>query len=181
VSFGDANATIWGNIGSIFGNFITSAIGGIESLVIKELWAARMTVMAKQGEATGSHIANIFKSVPFPLDLILAAGAFAVVNALFSKLLKFEKGAYFPKATMLPPHLVGETPEFYLPEAKLEKTLERVIVKEGGRGGGSHIEMAITINTQTLNDRTIAQAGGRIFKEIEAQARLHGRRMAWQT
>ena len=182
VSFGDANASVWTNIGSIFGNFVQSAISGMESLWIRQLLISKNIIKAKQGEATASHIGNIFKALPFPIDLIVAAGAFSVVNALFSKILKFKEGGYFPSAIMLPPHVVGEGgPEYYLPEAKLERTLERVIVKERTAGGEGIVfgsgAISVVINAQTLDERVVQRAGGLLWREIEAQARIRGRRL----
>lgn len=42
------------------------------------------TIRNKVQEASASHIANIFKSVPFPLDVILAAGAQATIAGIFN-------------------------------------------------------------------------------------------------
>lgn len=42
------------------------------------------TIRSKVQEASASHIANIFKSVPFPLDVILAAGAQATIAGIFN-------------------------------------------------------------------------------------------------
>ena len=41
-------------------------------------------IQNKTMEAAASHIANIFKSVPFPLDVILAAGAQATIAGIFN-------------------------------------------------------------------------------------------------
>jgi hypothetical protein len=176
VSFGDANATIWGNIGAIFGNFIQSAIGGIEAMVIKEIWAARMTTKAKQNEATGSHIANIFKSVPFPFDLILAAGAFAVVNALFSKLLKFEHGGVFTKPTLAE---IGHGTEYVLPEKKLIQIVQMAQVAApggaSGFGGRSLSIAAIHIHVaQTTTAADIRRLGPAVYGAVKDEFRLRG-------
>ncbi len=56
-------------------------------------------------EASASHIANIFKSVPFPLDVILAAGAQATISGIFSTVTdSFATGGSFVtnKKTTLP-------------------------------------------------------------------------------
>lgn len=59
----------------------------------------------KTMEASASHIANIFKSVPFPLDVILAAGAQATIAGIFSTVTdSFATGGSFitNKRTTLP-------------------------------------------------------------------------------
>lgn len=59
----------------------------------------------KTMEASASHIANIFKSVPFPLDVILAAGAQATIAGIFSTVTdSFATGGSFVtnKRTTLP-------------------------------------------------------------------------------
>ncbi len=188
ISFGTATGSVFENMGAIFGNFIRSAISGLESLWIRQLLVSKGIVKAKQGEATASHIANIFKSVPFPFDLILAAGAFSVVNALFSKLLKFEKGGFFSKPTIAE---VGHGNEYVLPERKLTTLIQTAMMTRpaaalvpagaaaGLAGGSWNVTFgpgSIVINAPSLDDRTISQAGGRIFREVENQARLRGRR-----
>lgn len=55
--------------------------------------AMKTVVRAQIMEAVSGFIASIFKSVPFPLNLILAAGASAAVGGLIDKQLdKFENG-----------------------------------------------------------------------------------------
>jgi hypothetical protein len=178
VSFGDGTGSIFKGIGEVYANFIKSAIAGIEMLALKEIWAATMTVKSKKTEALASHIANIFKSVPFPLDLVLAAGAFAVVNSLFSKILKFEKGGFAERPIIAE---IGHGPEYVLPEPRLEQLIERTIIRErtlapagGGHGGALTINMGVHIKTNGLSDSEIHSAGNRIFREMEAQARLRG-------
>jgi hypothetical protein len=63
------------------------------------------TIKNKTMEASASHIANIFKSVPFPLDVILAAGAQATISGIFSTVTdSFATGGSFVtnKKTTLP-------------------------------------------------------------------------------
>jgi hypothetical protein len=176
VSFGDANATIWGNIGSIFENFAKSFISAAESVVLKEIWMATMASKADRAEAQSAVAKWWLKILPPPFSFIAAAASFAVVNALFSKLLKFEHGGIFKEPTLA---MVGHGTEYVLPERRLERLIETTVIKErmlagGGAGGGMHAEIYLTINAQTLDDRIIAQAGNKIFREVEAQARLHG-------
>ena len=55
--------------------------------------AMKSVVRAQIMEAVSGFIASIFKSVPFPLNLVLAAGASAVVGRLIDEQInKFEKG-----------------------------------------------------------------------------------------
>lgn len=61
----------------------------------------------KVQESSASHIANIFKSVPFPLDIILAAGAQAAIAGIFNRVVSkdsFATGGSFVtnKRTTLP-------------------------------------------------------------------------------
>lgn len=66
------------------------------------------TIKNKTMEASASHIANIFKSVPFPLDVILAAGAQATIAGIFNSVVSggdnFATGGSFitNKKTTLP-------------------------------------------------------------------------------
>ena len=66
------------------------------------------TIKNKTMEASASHIANIFKSVPFPLDVILAAGAQATIAGIFNTVVSggdnFATGGSFitNKKTTLP-------------------------------------------------------------------------------
>ena len=65
-------------------------------------------IQNKTMEAAASHIANIFKSVPFPLDVILAAGAQATIAGIFNSVVSggdnFATGGSFitNKKTTLP-------------------------------------------------------------------------------
>jgi hypothetical protein len=167
VTFGDANATVWGNIGNVFGSFIKSALSGMESMYLRQLLISKGIIKAKQGEATASHMANIFKSVPFPLDLILAAGAFAVVNSLFSKILKFKDGGFFTEEKLA---LVGHGPEYVLPEARLERLIERTVIKErtGGRGGGN-VYVNLNVHTQRLDDAAIYELAPKISRALRRE------------
>jgi hypothetical protein len=187
VSFGDANATIMENVGKVFGNFIKSAIAGIEAMILKEIVAAQIAKKTDQAQAQSAAIKWIMKTFPFPFSLAIAAGSFALVNALFAKILKFEKGGYFPNATMLPAGaIVGEAgPEFILPERKLEAAIDRAL---GGRRGRSdtlagpvtyafNIQGPVLATTAALTDDMISSAANRLFREMENQARLRGRRL----
>ncbi|MEN6560860.1 MAG: hypothetical protein ABFD52_08815 [Acidobacteriota bacterium] len=116
VSFGDANATVVDNVGKVFSNFVKSAISGIEAMVLKYIWESKVVKTAKQGEAQSGALASIFGSMPWFVALPVAAGSFAIINALFSKILKFEQGGVFTKPTIAE---IGHGTEYVLPEKKL--------------------------------------------------------------
>ena len=184
VSFGDANASIWSNVSAVFGNFIKSAISGMEAMYLKQLLISKGIIKAKQGEATASHIGNIFRAVPFPFDLILAAGAFAVVNALFSKLLKFEKGGVFKKPTIAE---IGHGTEYVLPEAKLVNLIRAAVsgrpvgsapaptMAMAGVGGTTVNLYGPLLSVRELSDSNIRAAGDKLYAEVNRQARRLGR------
>ena len=58
--------------------------------------AMKAVVRAESMEAAAGYIASIFKSVPFPLNLVAAAGAGAIVAGIIDKgLSSFAKGGDF--------------------------------------------------------------------------------------
>jgi hypothetical protein len=187
VSFGDANATVWGNVGNIFGNFLKSYLSGLESMVLKQIWAAKMGTAADKAKAQSGAISSIFSHIHWPISLIVAAGSFALVNSLFSKILKFERGGYFDTATMLPAHMVGEAgPEYYLPETKLVAAVQKGVrgrASDGTLAGAPGVSYAITVNgpifqtTAALTDGMIREKSRVFFDEMENQARIRGRRL----
>jgi len=87
-------------------------------------------------------------------------------------------GALFKKRTLLPAQY--EVAEAGSAEIVSPVPMMRRIVREemGGRGAGNcYITLArgaVTINAQTLGDAQIQSAGNKIFREMEAQARLRG-------
>jgi hypothetical protein len=179
VSFGDANATVWANIGNVFGGFVQQAIAGLETVWIRQLLVSKSIIKAKQGEATASHIGNIFKALPFPIDLIVAAGAFSVINALFSKILKFERGGVFSRPTIAE---IGHGTEYVLPERKLERLIETTVIRERtmATAGGPNIVFgpgAVTINAQRLDDAAIDGAARKLLGAVRGQLRIHGRKI----
>ncbi|MBE3131379.1 MAG: hypothetical protein IMZ54_11790 [Acidobacteria bacterium] len=175
VAFGDGTGSVFKNVGEIFGNFIKSAISGLEMMVMKEMWSAVMVLKAEKIKSLARHISNIFAKVPFPLDLILVAGAFAVVNALFSKVLKFKEGGVFTKPTIAE---VGHGTEYVLPERKLINIVRDAMrmpaygMAPAMAGGGGSVVVnfnAPLISTVQLSDANIAMAGAKIKAEVLKQ------------
>ena len=176
VAFGDGTGSVFKGVGEIFGNFVKTAISGIEMMALKEMWGAAMTLKAEKMKALARHIANIFAKVPFPFDLILAAGAFAVINSLFSKILKFKEGGVFTKPTIAE---VGHGTEYVLPERKLIN-LVRDAMRMPAWGGAPAMAMAgggATVNiygplvqtSAALSDAEIRRLGSKLKREVEYQ------------
>lgn len=123
VSWGESTKSILGNVTGIFGEFMKSMISGLELLAMKEMWEAEKTVAAEKIKAAARAVSKVFESIPFPLNLAVAAAAFAAVNALFTKLFKWEKGfeGWVTEPTLA---LVGERGPEYVsvtPEAKMAR------------------------------------------------------------
>jgi hypothetical protein len=179
VSFGDANATIWGNIGAIFGNFAKSFISGAESIVLKEIWMATMASRADRVEAQSAVAKWWLKILPPPFSFIAAAASFAVVNALFSKLLKFEHGGVFTKPTIAE---IGHGTEYVLPEKKLIQIVQMAQVAApggaSGFGGKSLSVAAIHIHVaQTTTAADIRRLGPAVYGAVKDEFRLRGYNM----
>lgn len=169
-SFGDSNASIWANVGAVFGNFVEKFIGGAESIVLKEIWMATMASKADRVEAQSAVAKWWLKILPPPFSFIAAAASAAVVNSLFAKILKFEKGGFMDKPGIVE---VGHGPEYILPEARLERLIERTVtVKErtGGRGGGGgNVYVNLTVNTQRLDDTAIYELAPKISRALRRE------------
>jgi hypothetical protein len=103
-------------MGEAFGSIVNIMIADIGRLVIAELMAAKKGVIGQMMVSVAHFIASIFKKVPFPFNIALAVGAFALVSKLFSKLLKFKEGGVFKEPTVAE---VGHGTEYLLPERKL--------------------------------------------------------------
>jgi hypothetical protein len=111
--------------------------------------AAKKGVIGQMMVSVAHFIASIFKKVPFPLNIVLAVGAFALVSKLFSKLLKFKEGGVFTKPTIAE---VGHGTEYVLPKKKLIDIVRGAMVMPrfnaapamamAGVGGG----VAVTVN-----------------------------------
>ena len=92
MDWGELTGSIFKNVGKIFGNFVQSAIKGIGQLVVAQLIASKKEWLLAKTTAIAKGIASVFKSIPFPLNIALAAGAIGIITTLFSKIAKFEKG-----------------------------------------------------------------------------------------
>jgi len=172
-------------MGQFFSSIVTTMIADLGKLVIAEMLFAKGSIMRAQMESVAHFISSIFKKIPFPLNIALAAGAFGLVSALFKKLLKFEGGGVFTKPTIAE---VGHGTEYVLPEKKLIRIVQDAM--QGSPGGGSlspqlafagaglapSINLYINsplINAHGYSRRDIDEAGDYILEVIERKA--HGR------
>jgi hypothetical protein len=136
-------------MGEFFSSIVKIMIADIGRLVIAEMMAAKKGVIGQMMVSVAHFIASIFKKVPFPLNIVLAVGAFALVSKLFSKLLKFKEGGVFTKPTIAE---VGHGTEYVLPKKKLIDIVRGAMVMPrfnaapamamAGVGGG----VAVTVN-----------------------------------
>jgi len=163
-------------MGKVFGSIIVMMIADLGKLVIAQMVAAKMSVAQDQGKATGSLISSIFKSVPFPLNIVLAAAAFGIVAGLFKKIMKFQEGGVFTKPTIAE---VGHGTEYVLPERKLIN-----LVRDAMRapawgaapamavaGGGSTVNIygPLVQTTAALSDAEIRRLGSKLKREVDYQ------------
>ena len=100
---------VWQSLTLTFKTAMNEMLSIIMATVIK-------TLAAKELEATASAIASVFASIPFPLNVILAAGVVGTVAALFGALHLKEGG--FVKETGLAVVHKGET---YIPPARADR------------------------------------------------------------
>ena len=116
-----------------FHSMAVSAQGSFADIAKAAGNAARQQIKAFVAEAVAAHAAKIFASVPFPLNLALAAGAGSVVGSLFNKIIPpFADGGIVSGPTL---GLIGEyagartNPEVIAPLDKLKSMI--------GTNGGS--------------------------------------------
>lgn len=118
--------------------------------------------------------------IPFPIKIPMAIAAIAGIEELYKTISGLQEGAIFDKPTYLRNVVVGEAgTEILAPEKKLSsitKESVREVIKEGGNMTIS-LYNSITINTKTLDDRTIQEAGEKIFRQIDYEARRRGWRL----
>jgi hypothetical protein len=158
---------------------------------LKRTSAARAAAKQQKAVAMMEAIVNTASAVTEALpNLFLAALVGALGAAQIAKIaaqpIPLAKGGYFKRPTLLPAmeqtYVAGEAGAEVLSPVPV---LRQIVREEGGRrGGGVNISFApgaVVIQAQTLDDRTVANAGRRIFAEMENQARLRGRRLMWQT
>lgn len=180
------------SMGQIFSDITKKMIADMGKLIIQEMLFSKKSILAKQMESVAAFISSIFKKIPFPLNIVLAAGAFALVSKLFSKLTKFAEGGSFEKPTLIQNAIVGEAgPEYLLPEAKLVRivqsamrfnpftsvpTLAPAAVPAGGGSISVNINSPL-ITTVGLSRRDIEAAGEDLMAVIETQLRRTGKGM----
>jgi hypothetical protein len=180
------------SMGQIFSDITKKMIADMGKLVIQEMLFSKKSIIAKQMESVAAFISSIFKKIPFPLNIILAAGAFALVSKLFSKLTKFAEGGAFEKPTVIQNAIVGEAgPEYLLPEAKLVRIVQNAmkfnpftavptLAPMAATAGGPSIAVNINsplITTVGLTRRDLESAGEDLMAVIETQLRRSGKGM----
>tara|TARA_R110002050_G_scaffold124877_3_gene244212 strand:+ start:545 stop:2968 length:2424 start_codon:yes stop_codon:yes gene_type:complete len=141
---------------SAFDGMANASDGGTGAMAKAILSNTRDVIKAKVGEATASLAAQIFATTPPPLNVILAAGAGAVVGGIFNQIIPpFAQGGLVTGATLA---MVGEgagtssiNPEVIAPLDKLKSMI----------GGGGNGRLSGTISGSDIllsNDRsTITQ------------------------
>lgn len=174
------------SMGTIFHDIVTKMIADLGKLVIMEMLAAKKSIIADQMKSVASFIASIFESIPFPFNIALAAGAFALVSKLFSKLTKFAKGGAFEKPTVIQNAVVGEAgPEYLLPEAKLIRIVQSAmrfnpftavpsLTPAAAMAGPGSVSININsplIHTVGLSRRDLEAAGEDLVSVIDNQMR----------
>lgn len=177
------------SMGDFFGQIVTKMIADLGKLVIQEMLFAKKSILADQMKAVASFIASIFKKIPFPLNIVLAAGAFALVSKLFSKLTKFAEGGAFEKPTVIQNAVVGEAgPEYLLPENKLVRIVQNAmkfnpftavptLAPMAATAGGPSLTVNINsplIQTTGLSRHDLEAAGEELMAVIEGQMRRKG-------
>lgn len=177
-------------MGEAFRGIVTGMIADLGKLVIAEIMAAKKGILASQMAAVAHAIAGIFKSIPWFVAIPIAAGAFAVVSKLFSKLLSFDRGAVFEEKTLLPAHTVAENEtEYYLPEKKLLAVFRESLagmsygpgpaLAGAGAGAGGYspvIHVTQNVTFQSLDRRSVAEARDMIFDAVDSKVVEFGRR-----
>ena len=172
-------------MGEFFSSIVTTMIADIGRLVIAELMAAKKGVIGQMMVSVAHFIASIFKKVPFPLNIVLAVGAFALVSKLFSKLLKFKEGGVFTKPTIAE---VGHGTEYVLPKKKLIDIVRGAMVMPrfnaapamAGAGGGTALTVnfnAPLISTSGISERDMARSAEKMLVMVNGQLRRVSRRI----
>lgn len=174
------------SMGEIFSSIITKMIADMGKLVIAEMMMAKKSILASQMEAVAKYIASVFKSVPFPFNIALAAGGFAVVSKLFKALFKFDEGGYFKKKSIIPMAQVAENePEFIAPESKLIEAVRTAMAMPmpvpammpalaGGGGGGGGVVVNLNgplIQTTGVSRRDLMAASEDLAYMVQKQMR----------
>lgn len=169
-------------MGEAFRGIVTGMIANLGKLVIAQIVTSKEVIKSLKMESVAGAIAGIFKHFPWFIAIPLAAGAFAVVSKLFSKLLSFDEGAVFEHKTLLPAHTVAENDtEYYVPEKKLLRVFRESLA--GGAGfpapalaaagaGGPEVQLhfhAPLIQATSVSRRDIDEMESYIFDGIERQ------------
>jgi hypothetical protein len=173
------------SMGEFFSSIVTTMIADLGKLVIVEMLTAKKSILAAQMESVAHFIASIFKKIPFPINIILAAGAFALVSKLFSKLLKFKEGGMFKEPTIAE---VGHGTEYVLPEKKLINIVRDAITMPRFTGapalamasagaGGATFHNTVNLYSSGYSRRDLAEVAEQLPILINKQLRRVGRRL----
>ena len=109
--------------------------------------AAREEIKIALASAVAQQMKSIFASVPFPLNLALAAGAGSIVGSLFAKVIPaFADGGMVTGATLA---MVGEGPGTSISNPEVIAPLDKLKSMIGINGGGA-VEVFGTISGQDI-------------------------------
>lgn len=167
ISFGGTNKTVMDAIGGAWGGLTKTILENLEKQVLAQELATIKVITLEKQESLAAYISGIFKSFGF-WGLPLAIVAFGVINALFSKVLKFEQGGVFKQPTLA---MVGHGTEYVLPERKLITIVQQAQRTAPGTTSNSVINGGIHIHVSGAVD---AEA---IWTNMEKAARRRGIRI----
>jgi hypothetical protein len=160
-SWGEQAGSILGAIGNAFKSMARTAITALQDLIVATLKSAIKTIAAKKAEAIASQIANVMKSIPFPLNLALVAGAIAAVSKLFSAI-KLAEGGIITRPTLA---VVGERgPEAVIP-------LNRYPVPAVAAATGSGINLTVNLYGNINNAGGIDEISERMASKLQSLLR----------
>ncbi|MEN6311772.1 MAG: hypothetical protein ABFD80_09590, partial [Acidobacteriota bacterium] len=184
VQFGDGTGSILSGAGKAWTSFAETAIAASEMETVKLLADSDAYIAAKKKETMASYVASLFKSFGI-FAIPMAAAAFAIINALFAKVMKFEKGGQFNQATLAMLG-EGEDTEYALPEKKLINIVRDAMTGGGagastmtpapaaagaGAGGGGTFHAAVNMYPRGVSRRDLEAAGSTMAKVLKRQAR----------
>lgn len=160
-AWGEQGGSILSAFGNAFKSMAKTAIRALEEMVAATLKSAIKTIAAKKAEAIASQIANVMKSIPFPLNLALVAGAIAAVSKLFSAI-KLAEGGIVTKPTLA---VVGEAgPEAVIP-------LDRYPAFAMAGAGGPNINLAVNIYGDINNAGGVDEISERMAAKLQSMLR----------
>lgn len=161
VQWGEKGGSILKVFGNAFKSMAQTAISALRDLVTETLKSAIKTIAAKKAEAIASQIANVMKSIPFPLNIALVAGAIAAVSKLFSAI-KLAEGGVVTKPTYA---LIGEAgPEAVIP-------LNRYPAFAMAGAGGPNINLSVNIYGDINDAGGVDEISERMASKLQSMLR----------